>query len=44
VFRVEISRDSPVSFLQELIKNKKPHAFQHVDPDDLELWEVSQRV
>jgi hypothetical protein len=44
VIWVEISRDALVSVLKELIKNKKPHAFQHVDADSLELWKVSERV
>jgi len=40
VFTVEIQKDSNVSQLKDIIKEKKKHAFKHVDADTLELRKV----
>jgi len=41
VFPVEIASNKTVGTLKELIKEKKQHAFEHVDADTLELFKVS---
>ena len=41
VFPVEISASKTVGALKDKIKEKKQHAFQHVDADALVLWSVS---
>jgi hypothetical protein len=41
IFGVEIKDNKKVSDLKEFIKDKKKHAFQHVDADALEVYQVS---
>ena len=41
IFPVKISSVDNVSALRELVKEKKPHTFQHLDANYLVLWEVS---
>jgi hypothetical protein len=41
IFGVEIKDNKKVSDLKEFIKDKKKHAFQHVDADALEVYKVS---
>ena len=41
VFTVKIAASESVSTLRETIKDKKKHAFEHVDADTLVLWKVS---
>jgi hypothetical protein len=33
-----------IGALKDLIKEKKPRAFQNVDADDLDLWQVRAPV
>jgi hypothetical protein len=40
IFPVEIATTRTVGALKDAIKEKKQHAFQHVDADDLVLWRV----
>ena len=40
VFPVKIAKDANIGDLRDLIKEKKPHAFQHVDADALDIWKV----
>ena len=44
IFSVKIAKSEIVCALREAIKNKKSHAFQHVDADALVLWKVSVLV
>ena len=41
VFPVKIAHTESVGALKKAIKNEKKHAFEHVDADTLNLWEVS---
>jgi hypothetical protein len=41
VFSVEIANNKVISALRETIKDKKKHAFEHVDADTLVLWKAS---
>jgi hypothetical protein len=41
VFPVKIAASESVGTLKEAIKDKKKHAFEHVDADTLVLWNVS---
>jgi hypothetical protein len=41
IFGVEIKDNKKVSDLKEAIKDKKKHAFEHVDADELEVYHVS---
>jgi hypothetical protein len=40
-FPVKVDITETVGTLKELIKDKKKHAFQHVDTNTLVLWKVS---
>lgn len=40
VFLIEIMKSKTISVLRDAIKDKKRHAFQHVDTDALFLWKV----
>jgi hypothetical protein len=40
VFPVKIAKDADIGTLRDLIKEKKRRAFQPVDADDLNLWQV----
>jgi hypothetical protein len=44
VFPVKIAKDGNIGALKDLIKEKKPRAFQNVDADDLDLWQVRAPV
>jgi hypothetical protein len=44
VFTVKIADDANISALKVAIKQKKPHAFQHIDADDLDLCQVRARA
>ena len=39
-FLIKIEVDKTVGALKEAIKEKKKHALQHVDADDLIIWKV----
>ena len=41
IFPIEIAERKTVGALKDAIKDKKEHAFQHVDADNLILWQVS---
>jgi hypothetical protein len=41
VFSLKIARTESVSTLRKAIKEEKKVAFEHVDADALELWDVS---
>ena len=41
IFPIEIAERKTVGALKDAIKDKKEHAFQHVDADALLLWKVS---
>jgi hypothetical protein len=41
IFPIKINTTESVGTLKEAIKDKKRHAFQHVDADTLVLWKVS---
>jgi len=41
IFPIEIAEYKTVGALKDDIKDKKKHAFQHVDADTLVLWKVS---
>jgi len=41
VFVIKMERTESISALKDAIKDKKRHAFQHVDADTLVLWKVS---
>ena len=41
IFPIEIAEGKTVGALKDAIKDKKEHAFQHVDADALLLWKVS---
>jgi hypothetical protein len=41
IFPVEIDRDKNVGGLREAIKEKKKRAFDHIDADSLDVWNVS---
>jgi hypothetical protein len=41
IFPIEIAERKTVGALKDVIKDKKEHAFQHVDADALLLWKVS---
>jgi len=40
VFPAKIAKGAKIGDLKNLIKEKKSHAFQHVDADDLDLLQV----
>jgi hypothetical protein len=40
VFTVKVEKNANISALKDIIKQKKPRAFQHVDADDLDIWKV----
>ena len=40
VFSIEITKSKTISVLRDAVKDKKRHAFQHVDTDALFLWKV----
>ena len=40
VFKVKIAQDADIGDLKKIIRNEKPRAFQHVDADALDLWQV----
>jgi hypothetical protein len=40
IFKVKLARTDTVNALKEAIKDKKKHAFQHVDAGALVLWRV----
>ena len=44
IFPVEIAGTKSVGSLKEAIKEKKHAAFQHIDTDALDLWNVSKVV
>jgi hypothetical protein len=44
IFAIDIDGAKKVSFLKEVIKDKKKHAFQHVDADTLEVFKVNLPV
>jgi hypothetical protein len=44
VFPVTIAKDGNVGALKKIIRNEKPRAFQNVDADDLDLWQVRAPV
>jgi hypothetical protein len=41
MFTVKIPKVENVSFLKDLIKEKKAHHSKHVNASDLDLWQVS---
>src|SRR6266498_1996070 len=41
IFPVEVDRNKNVGDLKEAIKEKKKRAFDHIDADSLDLWNVS---
>ena len=41
IFPIEIAERKTVGALKDVIKDKKEHAFRHVDADALLLWKVS---
>ena len=41
IFPIEIAENKTVGALRKAIKDEKEHAFQHVDADNLILWQVS---
>jgi hypothetical protein len=41
IFPVKIDSTESVGVLKDLIKDKKQHAFEHVDANTLVLWKVS---
>ena len=41
VFPVEIANTKSAGALKELIREKKQHTFQHLDANELKLWQVS---
>ena len=44
IFPIEIVESKTVGALKDAIKGKKEHTFQHVDADNLILWNVSISV
>ena len=44
VFTVKIAREENVSALKKAIKEEKPHTFQHVEADTLDIWKVRAQV
>jgi hypothetical protein len=41
IFPIEIAENKSVRSLRKAIKDEKEHAFQHVDANNLILWQVS---
>ncbi len=41
IFPVEVDRNKNVGDLKEAIKEKKKRAFDHIDADSLDVWNVS---
>lgn len=41
IFPVKIAKNETVGTLKKAIKAEKKHAFEHIDADSLDLWQVS---
>ena len=44
VFSIKITKSKTISVLRDAIKDKKRHAFQHINTDALFLWKVDITV